>query len=165
MQKYPTLTDQLYVSFVCIYLIILTMILFFSLKPEWGFGFLTTRTYSMSPIIDPGSLTAVIRSDYYDVGDIISFYDTDEDGNEIIVTHRIIQIGGNVYVTKGDSNPAHDGTKVVPRLIIGKAIFIVPHLGYFLSFAKSTTGLLLLVWAPASLISIVEGYRVVRSFS
>ncbi len=165
MQKYSIQIHRLYVSFVCVYLFMQAVILIFSMKPEWGFGFLTTKTYSMSPTIDPGSLTAVIKSGYYDVGDIISFYDLDEDGNEIIVTHRIVQIGGNVYVTKGDSNPAHDGTKVLPRLIIGKVLFILPYLGYFLTFAKSSLGLVLLIWIPASIVAFVEMYRVLRSFS
>ncbi len=81
---------------------------------------------------------------------------TQINGREEIVTHRIVQIGGNVYLTKGDNNIAVDQEKVVPRLIIGKVVFIIPDVGYLLFFAKTKAGLWLTIILPALSIIVCE---------
>lgn len=109
----------------------------------------------MNPSINEGSITIVKRMDGYEVGDIISYYAQINDQEEII-THRIVQIGGNVYVTKGDANLGFDKPIILPRLIIGKVIMIIPYLGYIISFVKSTLGLWISIIVPAILIIYVE---------
>ncbi len=113
----------------------------------------------MRPLISNNSLTVVKPFDYYDAGDIISYYQQ-VDGQETIVTHRIAQIGGNVYVTKGDSNKAIDSEVVRPRLIIGKVILIVPWFGLVFSIVKSPWGTNLLILLPAAAVISLEIYRI-----
>jgi len=109
----------------------------------------------MNPSIDSGSITIVKKMDMYEVGDVISYY-YDSNNTEEIISHRIIQIGGNVYITKGDANLGIDAQGVVPRLIIGKVVMIIPYLGYIVSFAKSTLGVWITIIAPACFISGTE---------
>lgn len=147
------------------YLIILYLIFTFSVaiigfgKLPGGLYIFTNRKASMEPVISNHSLTIVKPFDYYNVGDIITYYYEDE-GQETIVTHRIAQIGGNVYVTKGDHNQAIDSQVVVPRLVIGKIILIVPYLGLIFSTVKEPLGVALFILFPATLIFALEIYRI-----
>ncbi len=128
-------------------------------KLPGGKRIFTNRKASMLPLISPNSLTVVKPYDYYDVGDIISYYQEVE-GREMIVTHRIAQIGGNVYVTKGDYNEAVDSEVVRPRLVIGKVIIIIPWLGLIFSLVKSPWGTGLFILLPAVIIISGEVYRI-----
>ena len=118
----------------------------------------------MNPSINTGSITIVQKMNQYDynIGDIISYY-RQVNNKEEIITHRIIRIGGNVYITKGDANLGIDAPIVVPRLIIGKVILIIPYLGYLITFAKSAFGLWLIVYIPASSIIFIELSKVLRA--
>jgi len=116
----------------------------------------------MSPLINPGSITLVVKQPSYIIGDIISFY-TITDDKVNIITHRIVNDGGNVYITKGDVNSAVDETTVLPRLVIGKVYMIIPYLGLFISFAKTGIGLWLTILIPAIWIIGVEIYEIIGS--
>lgn len=142
-----------YVVFTC-----LIAIIGFGELPH-GKRIFTNTKGSMEPLISKNSLTVVEPSDYYDVGDIISYYKQEGD-REIIVTHRINQVGGNVYVTKGDYNQAVDSEVVRPRLVIGKVILIVPWLGLIFSVVKSAWGTCLFLLLPAVLIISWEINRI-----
>jgi len=113
----------------------------------------------MNPSINTGNITIVKKMDGYEVGDIVSYYAKINEKEEII-THRITQIGGNVYVTKGDNNLAIDPPIILPRLIIGKVVLIIPYLGYIVSFAKSAFGLWLTIIIPAALIILIELFKI-----
>lgn len=150
------------------YLIVFYVLFTFSVALI-GFGKLpdgqyifTNKKASMEPLISNHSLTIVQPSDYYDLGDIISYYQL-VDGQETIVTHRITQIGGNTYITKGDSNEAIDSQVVVPRLVIGKVVLIVPYLGLLFSIVKQPLGVSLFILLPALVIFAIELSRL-KSF-
>lgn len=143
------------------YVFVILYVVFTLLVASLSFDFFnygkvfTIKSNSMSPTINTGGLIVVKKSPEYDVGDIISYY-IKIDGKEEIVTHRIFRLGGNVYLTKGDANQAIDEQKVVPRLVIGKVILIVPYLGYLIGFAKTKIGLWLLIILPALCIIFCE---------
>ncbi len=155
-------TSKAYVYFVAIFLTFSLLVSLFSIRIENGLGFFSNISDSMSPAIRTGSLSVVWPSDYYDVGDIISFYSQDK-GEVIVTTHRIVQIGGNVYVTRGDANDAVDRTIVRPRLIIGKVALVIPYLGFIMSSVKSKFGLGLTIWFPGAVIILIELERILNS--
>ena len=109
----------------------------------------------MRHAIDTGSIILVKKYNSYNPGDIISYY-AQIDGKEQIVTHRVLRLGGNVYVTKGDANDAVDREIVVPRLVIGKVVLIIPYLGYIITFAKSQVGVIISIIIPAVIIVVIE---------
>lgn len=118
----------------------------------------------MNPTLNKGSIIITKEFIQYSPGDIVTYY-SKVDGREEIVTHRIIQLGGNVYVTKGDANVAIDHELVVPRLIIGKVILIYPYLGYLIGFAKTTIGVWLMIIFPALIIISVEILKIINNYS
>jgi signal peptidase len=94
-------------------------------------------------------------------GDIISFYN--KPPNEII-THRIFQLGGNVYITKGDANITYDQQLVRPEKILGKVIYILPLAGYVFTFIKTTAGVALVILLPATIIITNEILKIFSIF-
>ena len=118
----------------------------------------------MNPAINRGSITIVKSFPQYEIGEAIAYY-SQIDGQEEIVTHRIKAVGGNVYTTKGDANEVADRELVKPRLVIGKVIYIIPRLGYLITFVKSLAGAWLCIIIPALLIIGSELIRIFLELS
>jgi len=153
---------KLYYFLIVIYLLFVSFIIIVSRENlSGGFRFFTNRFASMQPLINSGSLTIVKKQPYYVEDDIITYY-TQVNGKEEIVTHRIYRIGGNVYLTKGDNNAAIDEYKILPRLIIGQVVAIVPNLGYVFSFAKSPVGVVLVIFFPAMFFIGCEVVKIIK---
>ncbi|MFH2019765.1 MAG: signal peptidase I [bacterium] len=129
-------------------------------KLPGGLQIFTNSKSSMLPLISPSSLTIVQPASSYNVGDIISYHKQEGD-KDIIVTHRIYQIGGNVYVTKGDYNEAVDSEIVRPRLVIGRVISIIPFIGAIFSLVKSPFGTIFFLILPAIFLIYFELKRVI----
>lgn len=151
----PKKWKGLYNTFVIFYLIFTFIVTIFSLHLFGGFYSFTNKSNSMNPSIDTGSITIVRAKNSYEVGDVIAYY-VNVNNNAEIITHRIYRIGGNVYVTKGDANLGIDSPIILPRLIIGKVVLIIPYLGYIITFTKSPIGLVLTILIPATFIIVVE---------
>jgi signal peptidase len=154
------LDSHFYRYFVLIYLIFVIVVIIFSVDIFSPFHSFTNKSDSMSPGINRGSLTIVESFSSYQVGDAISYYSL-VDGQEEIITHRVMSIGGNVYTTKGDANQVADRELVRPRLVIGKVIAIIPYFGFLITFAKSLIGDWLLIIIPAAIICGSELIRIV----
>lgn len=159
--KKNTLTHMYHVFIPC-YVVFALIVAVLSIPKYPGNLYIFTNTSnSMNPTISSGSITIAKSYEWYEPGEIISYYSRFE-GKEIIVTHRISRIGGNVYITKGDNNEAIDAENVIPRLIIGKVILIIPILGYILSFIKSPVGTMICIMLPAGIIISIELTKIVK---
>ena len=135
------------------------MVIIFSVNIGGRIKSFINTSNSMSPFINTGSITVVKKFNEYQAGDIITYYVLNKDKEEII-THRIVSIGGNVYVTKGDANQVKDRVVVLQRLVIGKVVLVIPYLGYLVGLAKGTIGIWLVIVFPASLIMLAELYKI-----
>jgi signal peptidase len=102
-------------------------------------------TGSMAPAIGVGSVVLIkpVNPNNLEVGDIIcySFSGT-------TVTHRIIEVTDEGFITKGDANEDPDQLTVGKENIIGKVVLNLPILGYVGSFARTSLGYILLVVTP-----------------
>lgn len=116
-------------------------------------GFQTYVIYgsSMEPAIKLGSLILAkpVEADDLQVGDIIVF----RSGNETTVTHRITGIRGEdghrFFLTKGDASNGADPLETHLEGEVNRLAYHLPYLGYFVDFANSTLGIILLVALPA----------------
>jgi signal peptidase len=86
------------------------------------------------------------------IGDIICFTLTEPTS----ITHRIINITDEGFITKGDANEDPDQWIVKKENVIGKVILTVPFIGYIGYFVRTPIGFILLIVMPASLIIIME---------
>jgi len=84
---------------------------------------------SMLPSIKPGDMiVATKKVDRVEAGDIIEFR---RDNSWVV--HRVVatERAGNIelYVTKGDANAVTDGDPVLPYMVRGKVVAVLPWIG------------------------------------
>ncbi|HLN18615.1 MAG TPA: signal peptidase I [Patescibacteria group bacterium] len=142
------------VNTILIILILIGIFVVFSFVPFPGnYKVYTVQSGSMEPAIHTGSLIFVKPETDYNTGDIITRRTNDP---KVTITHRIVskeEINGQIaFETKGDANNAPDGEKFTIEGIVGKVIAKIPYLGFPVSYAKTTQGLILIVIIPAVII-------------
>ena len=89
----------------------------------FGLGSAIVLTGSMEPTIPVGSLIIVHAQSEYNEKDIVMF---ESDQFSSSVTHRIVEVTENGYITQGDANNTRD-SEVPKDAVIGKVIFSIPH--------------------------------------
>ena len=130
----------------CIDMILVTIILSvisIYIAQFYGIHPYIVKSGSMEPSILTGSLCMVdTRYDYKDVsvGDVIAF----ELGNTMI-THRVIEITHDGFITQGDNNDLSDGLTTTETNYIGKTIISFPILGYLISWIQTKKGKIILI--------------------
>ncbi len=118
----------------------------------WGYQSYVIYGSSMEPTIKVGSLILAEPVDVEElqVGEIIAF----RSPNEVTVTHRIVAIreedGQRYFKTKGDASNGGDPTEVRLEGGVRRLSHKLPYLGYFVDFAKSPLGIVLLIALPAA---------------
>jgi signal peptidase len=107
-------------------------------------------TGSMVPAIGVGSVVAIkpVNPDNLEVGDIICYRFSETTS----VTHRIIEVNDEGFITKGDANEDPDQLAVKKEDVIGKVVFTLPLIGYLSSFTRTAVGYICLVVTPAVLL-------------
>lgn len=100
---------------------------------------------SMEPAYPTGSLVYAEPADgsALQSGDVAAFW-RDED----VIVHRVEEndAAAGELVTKGDANVEADVRPVPYQHVLGRVVFSVPGVGYFLMALGSTPGKLLLGW-------------------
>ncbi len=158
------------VNTILVLLVLLGVFVVFSFVPVPGnFKIFTVMSGSMEPAIGAGSLIFVKPGADYNIGDVVTRRTTNP---KVTITHRIVskeeinspqagpprlgeagEANGKIaFETKGDANDAPDGEKFTKEGIVGKEIIAIPFLGYPVSYAKTTPGLILLIIVPAVII-------------
>lgn len=144
--------------------VIVGVVLFFALSVSairlFGFEVYGVLTGSMEPKYPTGSLIYVKKIDTssLDVGDVISF----KLSSSVIATHRIVELVADEnnpsviqYRTKGDANDTVDSSLVSKEDIIGKVVFCIPQMGYFMDYIQSPTGVFVTVMVSIGLVLLV----------
>lgn len=99
----------------------------------FGYSVLEVVSGSMEPTIMVGDLIVIDTDcENYQKGDIITFRDV----NGSFVTHRILEIGVDEMITKGDNNDSQDEA-MSPATIVGKYVTRIPQLGSVMSSLKN----------------------------
>lgn len=102
----------------------------------------TVLSGSMEPAYHVGSLIYVekVSPDDIKVGDPITFV---IDDSLVVATHRVMEVDTEkrCFITKGDANESTDGSPVLYENLVGKALFTIPHLGYFSNWLVNPPGL------------------------
>ena len=122
---------------------------------------------SMEPAIKVGSIVVVSEatSGSIEEGDIITYKDSSwTQENPSLTTHRVVNIETEqskaYFETKGDANEDPDPSLVSENRVVGRVMFSIPFIGYILSWAGSTIGMIILLFVPAALIIINESMKI-----
>lgn len=141
-------------------LIILPMVVFTLISSKTnalaGIQSFVVLTGSMEPNISTGSVIYTKPEASYVKGDAIAFKQADR-----TITHRIIAIDKTgEFVTKGDANNTADSDTVSKDKIVGKEVFSLPYLGYFIRFLSTLQGFTLFIVAPVLIFIAFEIWNI-----
>ena len=89
----------------------------------FGHSVFEVQTGSMGEIIEPGDWIVVKYQKNIKLNDIITFEHKGE-----YITHRVIEVYNDTYVTKGDANTAKD-SPINKSQIVGKVVKVIPNFG------------------------------------
>jgi len=95
---------------------------------------------SMSGSIEVNDMVVIHEQDSYAVGDVITFKNGDS-----LVTHRIIGVEEEGFVTKGDANNTQDIDTLDPELIVGRVVWVIPGMGKAIEMMRTPLGMLCIV--------------------
>jgi signal peptidase len=123
-----------------------------------GWQLQSVQSGSMTPAYPIGSLLVIGQIDAGDVepGMAIVFEDPREPGR--LVTHRVVRTTAETlqFVTQGDANATADPTPVPARLVRGRVLWGVSHLGSLLDWLQWPRSFVLLVVGPGILLGLLE---------
>lgn len=107
---------------------------------------------SMEPAIYPGDLIIIKEQklEKYKEQDIVTYLK-----QGVPFTHRIISIGEEGYILKGDNNNTTDDI-VDGKTFEGKMIFRIPYIGRMIMFFKTPVGLIILVGLFGAIFYLME---------
>jgi signal peptidase len=124
-----------------------------------SFDVLVVRGGSMEPTIGVGSVLVIDRGSRDPVeGTITTFRQPDG----AVVTHRVIAVMSDGYVTQGDANPRPDLTRRRPEEVMGTAVGSVPHLGYLIHVLRQPPVFLLLLAGTGGYLIVGELRTIIR---
>ena len=89
----------------------------------FGYSMFEVQTGSMKDAINPGDMIVVKNEPDIKLNDIITY----KEGNEFI-THRVIEVYNETYVTQGDANNTKD-KPITKSQVVGKVVKILPGFG------------------------------------
>ena len=118
-----------------------------------NYGILVVMSGSMEPEIKAEELILIKKSDKYNLDDIVTYVDSED----VLITHRIVEIDNEKFISRGDSNQVVDENVDINE-IQGKVIYHSKFLGklilYYLKFIILVWIILLLIVA---MIRILKG--------
>ena len=85
----------------------------------FGYSVFSTETGSMSPTMEKGDIVIIKIGDEIKENDIITYQK-----ENVLVTHRIVNINGDTIIAKGDFNNTYD-EPIKKDEVIGRTVFIV----------------------------------------
>lgn len=137
----------------------------FLLIPLAAFSLLTSKTEtlpgwksfivvsgSMEPTLPVGSMIYTQKQVGYGIGEVIAF----KNAAGQTVTHRIVDVKDDAYVTKGDANKSTDAETVPMTSVIGKTTFTLPQIGSFISYLKTPFGFFAILMVPCLIFMLLE---------
>jgi len=118
----------------------------------FGYSVFNVATGSMAPTINQNDIIVVKTEKKYNTDDIIT-YKKDMD----FITHRIIDINDNGYVTKGDANNSIDGT-IKNDIIIGKVVKVLVQAGIWQKIL-TTPSVVIMIFVTLLLFDLAFSYK------
>ena len=127
---------EIILSCMAIFILIFAVIcLIFQFKPA------VVVSGSMEPAIKTGSFFLIDKKNNdIKVGDVIAYKLQD-----MQVSHRVVAITDEGYITKGDNNDNVDFAPVAHENVIGTVMFAVPEVGYFFKWVTSIQGIIIVI--------------------
>ena len=131
----------------------------------FGYSFYYVLTESMEPEIMAGEMILGRAADPEDlqVGDIITYAGETGTLKGKIITHKIIEIQGDTFITQGVANDVPD-PPVGATQILSRYVATIPLAGDLFSVINSKFGFIFLIATPLGLLIVNEISIIVKAF-
>lgn len=108
----------------------------------FGIGTAVVVYGSMEPNLHVNDMVLYQKKDIseYEKGDII-IYKHSEKNEIILITHRIQEVVGTEFQTKGDHNKDVDPWMVHEEDVVGRIVWRIPYIGGVVEFIKTPLGM------------------------
>ncbi|MFW5780075.1 MAG: signal peptidase I [Bacillota bacterium] len=105
----------------------------------FGFASAVVVSGSMSGSIEVGDYIIIKESKSYEKDDVVTFTK-----DNMLITHRIIEVTEEGYITKGDANTVDDG-EIYFEQIEGKVVLIIPKIGLVVKHIMTPYGIFICI--------------------
>lgn len=145
---------------IVIAVIVIVFLVFYRPVALWGdTHYEPVYTGSMEPAVPVGSIVVIkpVDPETLKIGDIICF----QLSKPPSITHRIINITNEGFITKGDANEDPDTWIVKKENVIGKVEMTIPYVGHLGYFVRTPLGFITLIIIPASILIVLETRKII----
>lgn len=125
-----------------LYILLLLYLVIF-IPTLWGYKPLVIISGSMEPILKVGGILYYkeIDTQEYKNNDIVVFK-----ASKYLISHRIVEITDDGFITKGDANKNIDLNKVYFNKALGKGTnWSIPYIGYYADFIYKNKWILVII--------------------
>ena len=140
-----------------LYILLLLYLIIF-IPVIWGYKPLVIISGSMEPKLKVGGILYYkkINQAEYKINDIVVFK-----SKKYLISHRIVEISNDGFITKGDANKTIDTNKVYFEKALGKGTdWSIPYIGYYADFIYKNKWILIIIFMMLLSNSILSNYEV-----
>ena len=150
---------------ICLSLFVLTLRFLGESPSIFGYSFYYVLTQSMEPEIMSGEmiLGKTVNPEDLQVGDVITYIGETGSFKDKIITHKIIEINDDIFVTQGVANDIPDPA-IYSSQILSRYVATIPVAGKLFSVINSKFGFIFLIVTPLSLLIVNEISIIVKAF-
>lgn len=130
----------------------------------FGYSFYYVLTESMEPEIEAGDMILGEYAEPADlqVGDIVTYYGEAGAVRDKIITHKIVEIDGDIITTKGVANDVAD-PPIHNSQVMSRYVVTIPLAGDIFSAINSKLGFIFLIATPLALLIVNEVTNIVKA--
>lgn len=141
MEKKKKTAKILNIAGTLVIVAVILLVLPLTVPKVFGLKLFNVISGSMEPLYEVGGVIYVREAEVSDVevGDVISYvYGS---GTDVVITHRVVEIKDDAFITKGDANNVRDPEPVMFSRLVGKPVFYLPFFGTISDFIFSVRGI------------------------
>lgn len=149
---------------ICLSLFVLTLRFLGESPSIFGYSFYYVLTESMEPEIKTGDMIIgkYTAPENLQIGDIITYQGEIGEVKGKVVTHKIVEINGDTFITKGVANDTPD-PPIHSTQILSKYVATIPVAGDVFSVINSKYGFIFLIVTPLVLLIANEVSIIVKA--
>ena len=150
---------------ICLSLFVLTLRFLGESPSIFGYSFYYVLTESMEPEIMAGEIILCRSADpeSLQVGDVITYMGETDILKGKIITHKIVEIDGDIFTTQGVANDAPD-PQIRSSQILARYVATIPLAGKLFSVINSRFGFIFLIVTPLCILIVNEISIIVKAF-
>ena len=150
---------------ICLSVFVLVLRFLGDTPSVFGYSFYYVLTESMEPEIMAGEMIIGKQTapEDLEVGDIVTYVGETGTLSDKIITHKIVEIDGDILTTKGVANDMPD-PPIYASQVLSRYVMTIPLAGKVFSVINSKFGFIFLIVTPLVVLIVNEISIIVKAF-